>query len=73
MRQNFIKLLKTNVEKMSAFCLAIMLMKQNELNHYLQDVDEKKGTWLKPKVENGEGGLRQGQLWFFPPAASTVR
>jgi hypothetical protein len=43
MRQNFIKLLKTHVEKMSAFRLSRMFMKQNELNHSLQDVDENKG------------------------------
>jgi hypothetical protein len=73
MRQDSLKLLKTHGEKMSAFCLAIMLMKRKELHHSLQDVDEKKGHWLKPKVENGEGGVRQGPLWFCPPAASTVR
>jgi hypothetical protein len=56
MRQNFIKLLKTHVEKMSAFCLAIMLMKQNELSHSLQDVDEKKGCYRKQglRVASGE-------------------
>jgi hypothetical protein len=43
MRLSFIKLLKTNVEKMSAFRLSIMLMKTNELNYYLHYVDENKG------------------------------
>jgi len=38
-----------------------------------RDVDEKKGTWLKPEVENGEGGVLQGPLWFYPPAASPAR
>jgi hypothetical protein len=43
MKPSFIKLLKTNVEKMSAFRLSIIFMKKNELNRYLHDVDEKKG------------------------------
>jgi hypothetical protein len=43
MTLTFIKLLKTNVEKMSAFHLSIMLMKTNELNRSLHYVDEKKG------------------------------
>jgi hypothetical protein len=38
-----LNLLKTNVEKMSLFRLAIMLMKTNQLNHSLHYVDEKKG------------------------------
>jgi hypothetical protein len=45
MRQNFIKLLKTHVEKMSAFRLSRMFMKKNELNPSLQDVDEKKWSY----------------------------
>ena len=36
-----IKLLKTNVEKMSIFRLSTMLMKTNELNISFHDVDEK--------------------------------
>jgi hypothetical protein len=40
---NFLKLLKTHVEKMSAFRLSTMLVKTNELSHSLHDVDEKKG------------------------------
>ena len=44
MRQNFIKLLKTNVENMSVFRLSTMLMKTNELNQSLHDVDEKNGV-----------------------------
>ena len=43
MRLAFCKLLKTNVEKMSVFRLSMMLMKSNELNRSLHDVDEKKG------------------------------
>jgi len=43
MRKNFIKLLKTHLEKMSAFCLSMMLMKTNELLFSLHDVDEKEG------------------------------
>ena len=34
-------LLKTNVEKMSIIRLSTMLMKTNELNRSLHDVDEK--------------------------------
>jgi hypothetical protein len=45
MGQNFIKLLKTHVEKMSAFRLSMIFMKTNELEASLQDVDEKKGTY----------------------------
>ena len=40
MSRNFRKLLKTHVEKMSAFSLSIMLMKTSELNHSLHYVDE---------------------------------
>jgi hypothetical protein len=41
---SFIKLLKTSVEKMSAFRLSTMLMKTSELEPSLHDVDENK--WL---------------------------
>ena len=44
MRLTFSKLLKTNAEKMSTFSLSMMLMKINELNHSLHDVDEKNGV-----------------------------
>jgi hypothetical protein len=40
MRGKFLKLLKTHIEKMSAFRLSIMLMKKHELNRYLHYVDE---------------------------------
>ena len=40
-----VKLLKTHVEKMSLFSLSTMLMKTNELNHYLHDVYENKGSY----------------------------
>jgi hypothetical protein len=43
MRQEFIKLLKTHIENMSAFRLSIMLKKTSELNHSLHYVDEGKG------------------------------
>jgi hypothetical protein len=43
----FLKLLKTNVEKMAPFRLSRMLMKTNELNSPFQDVDEKKGGYSK--------------------------
>jgi hypothetical protein len=38
----FIKLLKTNVEKMSVHPLSTMLMKPKELSHAFHDVDENK-------------------------------
>jgi hypothetical protein len=41
--ENFTKLLKTNVEKMSAYCLLAILMKTNELKSISRDIDEKKG------------------------------
>jgi hypothetical protein len=37
-------LLKTNGEKMSVFSLSTILMKKNELNPSLHDIDEKKGS-----------------------------
>ncbi len=43
MRQNWVKLLKKHIEKMSVFRLSKMLMKLNELNTSLQDVNENKG------------------------------
>ena len=43
MAKIFIKLLKTNIEKMSTFGLSMMLMKTNELHASIQDVDENKG------------------------------
>jgi hypothetical protein len=42
MRDRAIMLLKTNVEKMSVYGLAIMLMKTDELNASSHYVDEKK-------------------------------
>jgi len=42
---SFIKLLKTHVEKMSAFRLSMIFMKTKELNHSFHDVDEKKGSY----------------------------
>jgi len=44
MRRKFHKLLKTHIEKMSAFRLSIMLMKTRELNRSLHYVDEKTGS-----------------------------
>jgi hypothetical protein len=48
MRRNFFKLLKTDIEKMSIFCLSTILMKTSKLNRSFHDVDEKKGV-----IENG--------------------
>ena len=45
MKGSFVKLLKTNVEKMSVFSLSMMLMKQKELDRSLHDVDENKGSY----------------------------
>ena len=59
MRLTFCKSLKTHVEKMSVFRLSIMLMKTSQLNRFIHYVDEKKGSWLKPKIENGEECVRQ--------------
>jgi hypothetical protein len=44
--ENFFNLLKTNIEKMSIFRLSAILMKTNELNHFLRDVAERKGDGL---------------------------
>src|SRR5208283_2486809 len=66
MQPSLAMLMKTNVEKM-AFCrLLAMLMKTIYLKSLSRDVDEKKESWLKPEVENGEGGVRQGPSWFCP-------
>ena len=45
MKVSLAMLLKTNIEKMSAFRLATMLMKTNDLNSVCHDVDEKKGAY----------------------------
>ena len=42
MRPSFSNLLRKHVEKMSAFRLSTMLMKANDLNRSLHDVDENK-------------------------------
>jgi hypothetical protein len=44
MGHRFIKLLKTHVEKMSVFRLAIMLQKISRLQSSCHYIDEKKGT-----------------------------
>jgi hypothetical protein len=56
-------LLKTNIEKMSTFCLATMFMKTNDLNLFCHDVYENKG------------GYRRGyHLRLYPaPALCAVR
>jgi hypothetical protein len=45
----FYKLIKTNVEKMSAFHLSTIFMKTKDLHPYLHDVDENKrdGRWTQ--------------------------
>jgi hypothetical protein len=52
MQDSFAMLLKTNVEKMSAFGLSTMSMKLKGLFCFSRDMHEKKWTWLKPPVEN---------------------
>jgi Trp operon repressor len=47
MRQDFLKLLKTHIEKMSDNRLLAMLMKPNELEQLSGDVDEKKWGYRK--------------------------
>jgi len=54
MKPSFIKLLKKNIEKMSIFRLSTMLMKTNELNHSLHDVDEKKEERRWTEIINSE-------------------
>jgi hypothetical protein len=44
MRLSFLNLLKTKGDKMSVFRLSTILMKRNELNLSLHDVDEKNGV-----------------------------
>jgi|GEM_PF-5649774 len=45
LRREFRKLLKTHIEKMSAFRLSIIFMKTKELNRSLLYVDENKVTY----------------------------
>ena len=56
MNKNFIKLLKTNGEKMSVFRLSTMLMKTKELNYPLHDVDENKCSY-RMGAQNSELGV----------------
>jgi hypothetical protein len=59
MRHGPAKLLKTHLEKKSTFCLSTMLMKINELHHFLHDVDENKGDVRllrnRKKLDGGGG------------------
>jgi len=73
MKASFAMLMKTNVEKMSAYRPLAMLMKTIELKSLSRDVDEIKGAWLKPEVEHPKDGVRQRPLWFCPRMASAVR
>ena len=54
MRQNFIKLLKTHVEKMSAFRLAKMLLKTSMLSSSCHYSDENKGERGLAEIMNYE-------------------
>jgi len=64
MRKNFIKLLKTNVEKMSTFRLSMMLMKIKELCSPFHDVDENKGSYeitnYELRIAGGWGNYELG-------------
>jgi hypothetical protein len=53
MRPSLAKLLKTNIDRMPVFRLSTMLMKTNELNASLHDVDEKKGSLENEGKEEG--------------------
>jgi hypothetical protein len=69
MRLSFIKLLKTHVEKMSAFRLSMMLMKTSELSPSLQDVIENKGYSVGRKIGMGEGSWgRRAEISLVPTA-----
>jgi hypothetical protein len=59
-------LLKTNEDRTDILTNATMLMKTTDLHSLTHDVYEKKGTWLKPQVENRDGGVRPRPLWFYP-------
>ncbi|MGA3325029.1 MAG: hypothetical protein ABSF45_11200 [Terriglobia bacterium] len=63
MKASLAMLLKKNVEKMSVFRLATMLMKQNELKHHRHDVDEKKGEKAlnakSRRMDAGRGSRRR--------------
>jgi hypothetical protein len=63
----FVKLLKTNVEKMSVFRLSTMLMKTNELNRSFQDVDENKCSY---RIGGSEFGIRGNAEPLAPSPAS---
>jgi hypothetical protein len=57
MTGKFHKLLKTHIEKMPVFSLAIISMKTKQLNHSCHYVDENKGSYLKHwRVACGEMG-----------------
>ena len=49
MRVIFFNLLKTHIEKMSAFCLTTILMKTNELSQFNHDVDENTYSYKFPR------------------------
>jgi hypothetical protein len=49
-----------------------MPMKIKGLLHQTQDIYEKKAGWLKPQVENRDGGWCQDGSGFVPAAASTL-
>ena len=66
-------LLKTNEDMTDILTNATMLMKKNDLHSLTHDVYEKKGTWLKPQVENRDGGCAKDGSSFVPSAGSTIR
>lgn len=45
MGQYFCKLLKAHIEKMSVIGLSTIFMKTKELNRFLYDVEENKGSY----------------------------
>ena len=55
-------LLKTKVNKNDNLTYPTISMKTNALFFLSHDMYEKKGTWLKPPVENGDGGVHPRPL-----------
>ena len=60
-------LLKTNEDGTDILTNATMLMKTNGLHSLTHDVDEKKGTWLKPQVEKRRWRRAPKRALVLPP------
>src|SRR5208283_17887 len=76
MRLPLIKLLKTNIEKMSLFRLSIIFMKTSKLYRYLHYVDEKKGEGSFPQIcrsSETDRAAESDSLFSVKPALSVGR